>query len=510
MKALMKTSTGRIIIAGSLIVLQVIWFVVFVRKLTAYSLVINLSLKTLSLVMVLRVMGTEMNPASKLAWVIPLLTFPILGGLMCLLLYQRKPTKKLQRKLTYSESRLRPLLPDCQKIMQEIRIQSKPVEGQVHYLLETSGFPIYKDTQTFYYPSGEETLPVLLAELEKAEYFIFMEYFIIRFGTMWGQVLEILKRKAAAGVDVRVIYDDVGSLTYLPHGYYKELEAMGIRCEAFNHFVPFFSAVMNNRDHRKITVIDGHTGFSGGINLGDEYINKESRYGYWKDNGIMLKGEAVWSLTVMFLTMWNAIRPTDRHFEPFTAHAHHPGTFAGTGYVQPYSDSPLDNENVGENVYINMINSAQDYITMINPYIVLDNELITAMTLAAKRGVDIKLIVPGISDSKIVSWLADTYFPQLMEHGVKIYQYKPGFLHSKVFLCDDKVATVGSFNLDYRSLYLHFECGIFLYQAESVQAVRKDRDEILRESRVLTLEMLHRRAPVRVLQQVLRIFAPLI
>ncbi|MDE7298387.1 MAG: cardiolipin synthase, partial [Lachnospiraceae bacterium] len=340
---------------------------------------------------------------------------------------------------------------------------------------------------------------------EKAEKFIFMEYFIIAEGRMWDTILEILKEKAAAGVDVRLLYDDVGCLRLLPFQYYETIRGFGIKCEAFNPFVPFVSTVMNNRDHRKILVIDGETGFTGGINLADEYINEKERFGYWKDTGIMLKGDAVWNLTVMFLQLWNALRPTDTDFDCFRPRAR----YETDGYVQPYGDSPLDFENVGENVYLNIINSAKDYVYIFTPYLISDSEMISALCLAAKRGVDVRIVTPHIPDKKFAFMLTQSYYEQLMDGGVKIFEFEPGFIHAKCFVSDDIVATVGTINLDYRSLYLHFECGVYLYRTSSVMDVKQDAIDTIARSIPVTRDMLKPVLQKVVLQAFLKLFAPL-
>lgn len=493
-----------------MIALQVVWIVVVMHRLSAYSIWIDIVLKCISLAAVLILVGKEMNPAVKLAWVVPILSFPLFGGLMYLLLYERKPTKYLRKKINASDSKIMPLLIQDPNILNTLDTTDRKYFCQEEYIRNYSGFPMYAHTETIYFKTGEENYKILLEELKKAEHFIFMEYFILRDGVMWNSIFEVLKQKVQQGLEVRLIYDDVGSLKYLPYKYYEELEQYGICCEAFNHFVPYISVVMNHRDHRKITVIDGHTGFTGGINLGDEYINITHEYGYWKDTGIMLKGEAVWNLTVMFLSLWNALRPTDLTFDSFRPYRFHPQKFLGSGYVQPYSDSPLDDENVGENVYLNLIHASEHYIYIFNPYLIIDNEMMTSLCLAAKRGVDVRIVTPGVSDSKVVFWLADSYFPQLTANGVKVYTYDPGFIHAKVFLCDDKAACVGTFNLDYRSLYLHFECGVFLYKTECLSLIKEDMQKTIQQSTLLTQKTLKRNLPMRFFQRVLRLLAPLL
>ena len=308
--------------------------------------------------------------------------------------------------------------------------------------------------------------PVLVKELEQAEHYIYIEYFIINDGVMWRTILDILEQKVAQGVDVRLIYDGFGCLTTLPYKYDKFLREKGIQCKVFNPFRPVLNIIQNNRDHRKICVIDGKTGFTGGINLADEYINQKERFGHWKDTAVMLKGDAVWSMTMMFLHMWNVVNgiQTPIDYAAHSPHAYHPEEFEGSGFVQPFTDTPLDGETLGENVYLNIINRAKRYVYICTPYLIIDNEMMTALCLAAKSGVDVRIMTPGVPDKKMVFLLTQSYYAQLIEAGVKIYEYQPGFLHAKSFVCDDEIAVVGTINLDYRSLYLHFEDGVWIYK----------------------------------------------
>lgn len=507
---LKKLLFSRMLIVGAILALQIVWFFTFFLRLSEYSILINMFFSTLSIVALLVVVNKTYNPAFKLAWAVPILLFPLFGGLLYLVLGNKKPLKRISRRLEASRDEIEPYMIRDDSLLLELRTKDKRAYGQAKYLFDYSRSPIYKNTETKYYRSGEENFPDMLEALKSAEYFIFLEYFIINDGRMWSEILEILKEKAAKGVDVRVMYDDVGCLTTLPFQYYKQLESYGIKCEAFNHFVPFFSIVMNNRDHRKILVIDGHTGFTGGINLADEYINENKRFGYWKDTGIMLKGEAVWNLTVMFLTMWNAVRKTDTTFEAFQPKTYYKKDFLNDGYVQPYGDSPLDGETVGENVYLNLINMAEDYVYIFTPYLIIDNEMTVALCLAAKRGVDVRIVTPNIPDKKMVFWLTQSYYPQLINNGVKIYQFTPGFLHAKCFVCDDTFATVGTINMDYRSLYLHFECGVFMYQTKSVMDVKEDILATIEQSKRMTQEEMNKSFLKRTIQALLRLFAPLL
>ncbi|MBQ9767429.1 MAG: cardiolipin synthase [Lachnospiraceae bacterium] len=507
---LLKTLLNRVVIVGILLLLQIGWTVMYVTELAAYSPLIYHSLTVLSVLAVIAVVNTRDNPAYKIAWVIVIMAFPLFGGTTYLMFSGWLPSKKLRNKLSRVEGQLRPFIKQDSTVVELLEEQDPVAAGQTKYIRDYARFPVWNDSTATYFKSGEENFPVLLSELKKAEHFIFLEYFIVEEGEMWNAILEVLKEKAAAGLDVRMIYDDLGSVFVLPYQYYRTLEHYGIKCEAFNKFIPVFSLVMNNRDHRKILVIDGHTAFTGGINLADEYINKKDKFGYWKDTGIMVRGEAAANLTTMFLTVWNAVRPTDTEFARFLPHAYHSGIFKGDGYIQPYGDSPLDKETVGENVYLNMISAARKYLYIFTPYLIVDNEMMTALCLAAKRGVDVRIVTPGRPDKKMVFWLTQSYYAQLIESGVKIYQFLPGFLHAKVFVCDDVYATVGTINLDYRSLYLHFECGVFLCYCSEIAKIKEDALETMEQSKLITKELARKRLPVRLAQALLRVFAPML
>ena len=345
------------------------------------------------------------------------------------------------------------------------------------------------------------------------KHYIYIEYFIINDGVMWRTILDILERKAKEGVDVRLIYDGFGCLTTLPNRYDKILQEKGIKCVIFNPFRPILNIVQNNRDHRKICVIDGKTGFTGGINLADEYINQKERFGHWKDTAVMLKGEAVWNMTVMFMHMWSVVNGsrTPMEHELHMPHRYHPEAFEEDGFVQPYSDTPLDGEVLGENVYLNIINRARKYVYICTPYLIIDNEMMTALCLAAKSGVDVRIMTPGVPDKKMVFLLTQSYYEQLLEAGVRVYEYQPGFLHAKSFVCDDEIAVVGTINLDYRSLYLHFENGVWFYKNKVVADIFQDFKETLNYCDPINIEFCkNRNILVRGFQSILRLLAPLL
>ena len=508
-KKVIKVLSSRLVIIGVILLLQVSWFVIFIEYLGRYSTIVNLLFKILSIIVVLWLVNKNDNPAYKLAWVIPILLYPLLGGMMYLFLGDKKPNKVLRQQMMKNGYITNPLMIQDESIMDELKNLNKSVANQSSYISNIAKFPIYKNTISEYYKTGEEYFINIKEELKKAKHFIFLEYFIIEEGIMWGEVLSILEEKVRKGVEIRLIYDDVGCLPYLPYNYYKKIEKRGIKCISFNKFKPIVSTAMNHRDHRKILVIDGNTAFTGGINMADEYINEKKRFGYWKDTGIIIKGDAVWNFTIMFLQMWNSVRPTDHDYLCFKPNVYPSEEHGSDGYIQPYGDSPLDTEAVGENVYLNIINNARDYVYIFTPYLIIDNEMMTALCLAAKKGVDVRIVTPGIPDKKYVFWLTQSYYSQLAEAGVRIYEYTPGFLHAKCFVCDDEIATVGTINMDYRSLFLHFECGVFLYKAKAILKVKEDVLNTLNESKEITKNECKRKLPKRLMQVVLRLFAPL-
>ena len=327
----------------------------------------------------------------------------------------------------------------------------------------------------------------MIIQLEKAEHFIFMEYFIITEGKMWGEILDILAKKVQEGVDVRVLYDGTCELSTLPHDYPKRMEKLGIKCKMFAPIKPFVSTHYNYRDHRKILSIDGKVAFNGGVNLADEYINEYVKYGHWKDTAVMVEGEAARSFTRMFLHMWN-LDEKNVEFNPYLDVDITPCNEA-KGFVMPYGDNPLDNDKVGEMVYIDILNRAQKYVYIMTPYLILDSDLENTLKYTAKRGVDVRIILPGIPDKFIPFSLALTHYKSLIEAGVKIYEYTPGFVHAKVFVSDDREGVVGTINLDYRSLYHHFECATYMYETDCIPDLKKDFLETQDKCRCMTVEL---------------------
>lgn len=511
MKKIAHLLLGRLFIVGLSILLQVIWMFMVLWRFNYQFTYVNLAFRVIAVVVVLVIVNKWVNPANKLSWTFLILLSPILGLLLYFLFGRSGLTKHTRQQMDAAGAAVSAHLKRDEAAEKALCAESIGAFRQSEYIREWGHFPLYRRTSTRYYKCGEEMFPDMLAALESAEHFIFLEYFIIEEGYMFDTVVDILERKAKEGVEVRLIYDDVGCVGTLPAGYYKKLQKKGIKCAAFNPFRPIISVVMNNRDHRKILVVDGTVGFTGGINLADEYINKVERFGYWKDTGIRIEGEAVWSLTTMFLSMWNYIVGSREDCCAYMPSVHQKAPFENDGYVQPYGDSPLDHENVGEDIYLNIIARATEYVYIFTPYLIVDHEMLIALCNAAKSGIDVRIVTPGIPDKKMVYLLTQSYYEPLIRCGVKIYQYTPGFIHAKCFVCDDEIATVGTVNLDFRSLYLHFECGIWMYRSAAVLQVKEDCMETFACSEEMTLEFCRNRAlPVRILQSLLRLLAPLL
>ncbi|KGK85455.1 hypothetical protein DP73_18285 [Desulfosporosinus sp. HMP52] len=508
MKRILKLLLNRIFLVGIPILIQVFALVLVIWKFSNFFVYFYAICTLLSVVALLRILSGKVNPAYKIAWIVPIMLFPIFGGLFYLLFGGKKLSKRSREKMKAIQEKMIKLLGHNEMINQKIKAKSLSAANQSYYIENYSFCPVYQNTTSEYLTPGERMYERLLEELIKAEKYIFLEYFIIEEGTFWNSVLDILIEKVSQGVDVRVIYDDVGCLFTLPYGYHKQLERMGIKCCAFNPFIPVLSSQMNNRDHRKIAVIDGYTAFTGGINLADEYINAYNKYGHWKDSAVLLQGDAVWSFTVMFLSLWNHHRNTDEdyeHFKPMTKDIKE-----SDGYVQPFGDTPLDDESLGETIYLNLINTAEQYVYIYSPYLILDNVMLNALCSAAKRNVDVRIITPHIWDKWYVHAVTRANYDALVENGVKIYEYTPGFMHAKSLVIDDKLAVVGTINLDYRSLFLHFECGVWLYETQSVLEVTKDFLTTLERCQPVTLTDCRAvKWYKRLGRSVLRVFAPL-
>lgn len=462
----------------------------------------------LSIIMAVYLMNRPMNSSSRETWLLLVLLVPVVGTMLYLYVESDLGHRLVRSRLEQIEKNTAHLLPQDRQLVSRIRAENPELAGLATYMYSHGNFPIYGNTAVTYFPLGEDKFASLVEELEKAEKFIFMEYFIIEEGYMWNTVLEILERKVKQGVEVRVMYDGTSAIFKLPYHYPEKLRAMGVQCKMFSPIRPIVSTYHNNRDHRKILVIDGHTAYTGGINLADEYINRKHPYGHWKDTAVMLKGEAVRSFTLMFLQMWE-VSERKTEYETYL-NASLPAIPEASGYVLPYGDSPFDNERSGESVYMDILNRAAKYVHIMTPYLIIDGEMTNALCFAAKRGVDVKLILPHIPDKKSAFSLAYTHYRELLEAGVQIYEYTPGFVHAKVFVSDDEKAVVGTINLDYRSLYLHFECAAYLYRVPAIEDIENDFIDTLDKCVRITVEDLKKEKRYRkFFGKLLKVFAPL-
>ena len=510
MKKILKLVSNRALIIGILILLQLAVLFAIIFRFQEYFVYFYATYLLVSAAVIVKIVNSRSNPAYKIAWLIPIMMIPIFGTVIYLVFGRVRFTK--QDKLRMAQIKEKEKHANTTTVVPvEIEDGNHDAIIQSKYLSQFGEGALFKRTTSEYFPLGEQAYKAMLEELEKAEKYIFMEYFIVEEGKMWDGILDVLKRKAAAGVDVRFLYDDFGCLTTLPNKYFKELEAMGIKSCVFNPFVPVLSPVFNNRNHRKITVIDGKVAFTGGINLADEYINEHERFGHWKDNAIMFRGDAAWGFTLIFLSLWEFVYGGDDNFDDFYPEFVEEDLPNSHGYYQPYVDSPFDQETVGMNVYLNLINRAKDYVYITTPYLIIDNLLMEALCTAAKGGVDVRLIVPHIPDKVYVHAVTKSNYAQLIEAGVRIFEYTPGFIHSKTFVVDGEYATVGTINLDYRSLFLHFECGMWMYKTNAVQDVLKDHLDTEALSQEITLEQANNiNIVTRMARGVLGVFSPLL
>ena len=495
----MAIRRGIIIALGLLF--QILLSVVIYVFLIEHIAFINIIYSIISFLLTLTLIKDSKNYSYTLPWIIILLLFPIIGTILYIILGRNKRKSKVLKSIVKTDKESKKYLTQDENIKDLYKDNSR-----IKYISDYAGFPVTTNNEVDYYPLGEEAFKVMLEELKKAEKFIFFEYFIVNHGEMWNSILEILEEKAKKGVDVRVMYDDLGCLSTLKSSYPQELKKKGIKCIAFNKLKPFAGVIMNNRDHRKILVIDGKVAFSGGINIADEYINKIVKYGHWKDNAIRIKGDAVWNYTVMFLSIWNSFRHEDGDYTKFKYKF---DNNINNGFVIPYGETPLDEEVTGEDIYLNIINQANKYVYIFTPYLIIDTDMINALNLAAKRGVDVRIVIPGIPDKKVVYTLSESYVEPLIKGGVKVYKYTPGFVHSKVFVADDNIATVGTINMDYRSLYLHFECGCYFENVDVIKDIKKDLTQTIEKSHQITEKEAIPNLLKATWQALLRLVAPL-
>ena len=510
----MRKIWGGVIMRATLIVITIILQVVFwfglIYILGDYSEWLFVILIALNLFSIAYVIVQDTYPENKIPWIILMSTMPLVGGLIYFVFSGHRISKRRQALYEQISNNLKLALLSAKDNHQTLLKDDIQALRQSTYISNTADAPAQTNTQVTYFKLGEEKLEALLNELKKAKKFIFLEYFIIEEGKMWSQVEEVLVQKASEGVDIRIMYDDMGCWLTLPQDFAKRLSSYeNIDCRVFNRFTHLFNANFNNRDHRKICVIDGNTGFTGGINIADEYINHKIKHGHWKDTAIMLKGDAVYNLTVMFLSMWETMTEQIENYADYAPTK----TYEADGVIQPFSDTPLDEHAVGETVYMGMLNRARDYVYITTPYLIISREMRVALMSAAKSGVDVRIILPGIGDKQFVHFLSRSYYEELLKAGVKIYEYTPGFIHSKMFISDDDISVVGTINLDYRSLSLHYECAVWMYKASVIQEIKEDFLETQEKCREITLDNFEHKGKFGILKftflGILRTFSPL-
>ncbi len=507
-----KNGVIRMIFALLSIAIEVVLIILIIIGVSNEFVWFSAAFSLLGLAVVLVLYGKKQSASIKMPWILLILLVPVAGLAFYLLVGQNQGTRKMRKRYEEIDKKLLPLLPENDKEQHELKEKSPYAANITHYIREYSGYPVYKNTDITYFDDAKKGLESQKEELKKAKEFIFMEYHAIEDAESWRGIQKILEERVKEGVEVRVFYDDMGSIGFVNTDFVKRLESVGIHARVFNPFAPGLNLFLNNRDHRKITVIDGKVGFTGGYNLANEYFHLTEPFGFWKDTGLKLEGDAVRSLTVTFLEMWNAVKAKDIDdvdFEKYLGRYDHKASDGG--FVAPYADSPMDKIQVGEDVYMSIANSARDYAWYITPYLIITDEMISALSLVARRGVDVRIITPGIPDKKLVYSVTRSYYNALAVNGVRIFEYTPGFCHAKMSVSDDTVATCGTINLDYRSLYHHFENGCFIAESHVVNEIKRDFEEMFSASSEVTEYYKSGRGRfLRFGQMLLRLVAPLL
>lgn len=500
-------SVLRIIIVALSLLFQVGWILIEVLLLNEYSEVIYVVTSILAIVVILQINGKHTNSAMKMPWIMLIMALPVMGLSMFLMIELFRDPGVGKRLRTVRENMKEEIPQNARRAFTHLEAQDISAANQSRYLWKKAGYPVYENTSVKYYGDTKDALRDMKEALEKARSFIFMEYFIVDDTSSFRELEEILVRKAKEGVEVRLMYDDIGSVGKVNMIFARRLNEKGIHCVPFNPAVPVMNLFMNHRDHRKITVIDGKVGFTGGYNLADEYFDRAHPYGQWKDTGLRLEGEAVRSLTATFLELWCVQTRKKENFARYMDMVH---SVPARGFVQPFADNPLDEERVAENVYLNLINQSNRSLYFITPYLIITDEMNHALGLAAMRGVDVRIITPGIPDKKTVYAVTRSYYAGLVRQGVRIFEYTPGFCHAKQCICDGKQASIGTSNLDYRSLYHHFENDVLLTGCDAVQDMADDFEAMFAQCEEVTGKYITGRgAMLRTWQYILRLFAPL-
>ena len=508
MKKFFKILQSRLFITALLMLIQVVILFTFAFFLANQFSLYYIISTVFAVLIILDLASQDMNPSFKLPWAILVMAVPVIGVPLYYLFAKSKQSRRISNRFKKYRALMRNTIPNPEDHISDIEAEDPQIAKQMRYVEKTAYAPVYRGTEATYFASGEELFEAILKEIAKARKFVFLEYFIIEEGKMFGDILEILKKKVAEGVEVRIMYDDIGSINKLPMKYDKKLEAMGFRVSVFNKMKPSLDAFLNYRDHRKILVVDGNVGFTGGINLADEYINEVERFGHWKDTGIMLKGQAVTKLTETFLQLWHFSRGENKiDYKEYASTE----TYESDGYIQPFADGPSTDDLTCELCYMGLINSATDHFYVMTPYLILDHEMTTALCHAAKSGVDVRIMTPHIPDKKTVMAVTRSNYRALLMSGVRIFEYTPGFVHAKSVVMDGKVCVVGTANFDFRSLYLHFENCVLCYKTRCVEDVERDFLQTQESCKEVTLEEIKKKgAFYALLQAALKVFSPLL
>lgn len=507
MQKLLKVLKSRYFISGIVILLEFVQLLVVFILLNKYSTIVAFLGYIFYVGVFLYIINKYKSPEFKLPWVIIMMLFFVVGAFVFMLFVSDNQNKKTIDAFKKNKKKEKDYLKD-NDVLDKLKSENIDAYLQANYIKEATGLLCYRNTKVSFYKLGEEFHKELLLSLEKASNYIFMEYFIIEEGQMWDPIYEILKKKSNDGVKVYLIYDDFGCMATLDEAYYEKLNKDGIHCIPSNKFRPVLSNIHNNRDHRKITVIDGKVGFTGGVNLADEYINAKEKFGHWKDTAIKLEGEAVKNLVALFLEVWNSQNKIKLNHEDYMNEKYEK---IDDGVVVPYGDGPeiFYKDSIGKNVYINMINNAKKYVYITSPYLICDYEILNSLCLAAKKGIDVKIITPHIPDKQTVFLMTRSNYEMLIESGVKIYEYTPGFIHAKEFICDDIYAVCGTINLDYRSLVHHFECGSWMYNCNCIMDMKKDFLETLEKSQEVKKDIYKLKGWKKLVAEMMKVYSPL-
>lgn len=507
LKRAVNFALSRLFLVGIVFLLQ-LFFIIFIILYYSNWLGLYILFLAFSIIVVVYIVYKDTNPYYKLSWVITILSFPVFGWILYFLFGNKRIPQIISDRMNASLEGMNSHISEYRSNMKNLKSESEHLYRQSNYIHNVSGFPVYKNSSSAYFPVGEDMFSVMAEKLKTAESFIMLEYFIISPGYMFDTIFKILEEKKNAGVDIYLIYDDVGSIGTLLKDDRERLSKMGINICVFNPIRPSMNVLFNFRDHRKIMVIDNKYAFCGGINIADEYINRIERFGHWKDTAIMLEGEAVWSFTAMFLQQWEFGTGKKIDYSRFKIkHKCH----ADNGFVQVFGDSPLDNYNVTEVAYRNIISRAKEYVYITTPYLVIDYEMQSALCCAAQSGVDVRIITPHKYDKWYIHLLTRSHYKTLMQAGVKIFEYTPGFIHSKMFVCDDDISMIGTCNMDFRSFNLHFECSATFYNAEIITEMKQDILSSEKVSHLITEEDIEEMSlPAKIITAGLKVFAPLL